>query len=71
MYRWPWADALTVKPANSWTVLRSRTSESWFVCGTLEVHLPKTYYGVKNKQRRSDVRLIIHGRDRSDLIRFT
>jgi Right handed beta helix region len=38
---------------------------------TLEVHLPRTYYGVKNKQRRDDVHLIIHGRDRSDLIRFT
>lgn len=38
---------------------------------TLEVHLPLTYYGKKNRQRREDVHLIIHGRDRTDLLRFS
>src|SRR4051812_34753106 len=36
LYRWPCADAWIVKPANSRTVLRRRTSDSWFVCGNLE-----------------------------------
>ena len=48
-----------------------RIVDPTFAGRTLEVHLPRTYYGVRNKQRRSDVHLIIHGRDRSDLLRFT
>lgn len=37
----------------------------------LEVHLPRTYYGKPNKQRRGSIHLIIKGRDRSDLLRFS
>jgi hypothetical protein len=38
---------------------------------TFEVHLPRTYYGATNLQRRSDIHLIVNGRERRDLLRFT
>lgn len=38
--------------------------------GTWTVWMPRRWYGTANKQRRSDVTLIVHGRARSDLLRF-
>lgn len=39
--------------------------------GHLTVDLPPTYYGHPNRQRTSDVELLVHGKDRTaDLVRF-